>query len=1251
MDCKEITELKFDVGPNKNLKLGHGASKGASYSLFYDCPLDSVTLRRGTNYSTSSNNGYSPFANHPTLRAFTFTNLNNTGSYLLYGCGKLTSVTLNNTMVTIDDYAFANCKSLSHITIPSKITTLGKAAFANCNWFTSFTIGSGVESIGESCFSGMISLDSLVIPGNVTSIGNYAFSNCTRIKKLKFEQGPATLSLGYGSGKGSEYGLFYDCPLEEIIINRGINYYTDKSKGYSPFAYNNTLVKVSFGDGATRIGNYLFLGDKELSSVSMSETVKAIGNYALYGCVGIKSLTIGRSVESIGNYAFSGCEQLTGLIFPPSVSSIGNYAFRGCTSFNNFTIEESTETMTLGYGASGGDNFGLFNDCPLVSVFIGRNLNYNTDQKYGYSPLAYHKTLTEVRFGNPVTRIPSFILWNATEVSSIAFNKSCKLKTVGKCGIVGCSNLKELNLPESVTTIEFGAFQSLPFKSFIIGPIVETIGDYAFNNCKQLTGLIIPPSVKSIGNYAFKNCSLFNNITFEESDDALALGNGSSEGEKYALFHDCPLTSVFIGRNLTYSYAPFGGVKTIVEARFGNPVTRIPNSILCGLTELENVYFNKSCKVTTIGKYAFDGCSKLALPVFPDNITTIEEGAFRGCTNFTTYTISATLSNIGNYVFNGCTGLTKLIVEDSNNKLTLGYGSDSGNNDKEGKGLFYDCPLNTVYIGRAIDYNAGWRYGSSPFANIPSITDFTFGDQVTSIGAQFLRGCSGIQELVTPNSVTSIGKSAFINCSSLKNIKLSSSLSTIADYAFYGCSSLTDLVIPASVTSIGNYALFGCSSLSNLVLEDGEKTLTMGYGASGGKGFGLAYDCPLKTLYLGRTLSYEVDSKGTYGYSPFNKQQGLEEVTIGPKVTSLGYCAFYNCSSISELYIPSSVRTIHSSFASNCSSLKKVIILGTTPPTTDSYNKLISGTAEGSKFYVFFPNNYKKVQPWKDYTDRIDPICAFEEDDFSYTGRPHTLKYQTEFPITLSNLETETESGSYTKHINVTYTTNGYDFEDVIDYAYTIDKANIVVSVDNVEREYGENNPEFSVVLDGFAEGEDATVLEKEPVASTTAKKSSSVGTYDITVSGAQAKNYTFNYKKGTLTVTKAPLRVSTGDYEREEGEDNPKFVLTYDGWKLDDDESVLKKKPTISCEATQESVPGEYDIVISGGEAKNYDFIYLNGILTVKVKSGITQLTGDGGTFDVYTVNGQPVRLKATSLKGLQKGIYIINGRKVVIK
>lgn len=199
----------------------------------------------------------------------------------------------------------------------------------------------------------------------------------------------------------------------------------------------------------------------------------------------------------------------------------------------------------------------------------------------------------------------------------------------------------------------------------------------------------------------------------------------------------------------------------------------------------------------------------------------------------------------------------------------------------------------------------------------------------------------------------------------------------------------------------------------------------------------------------------------------------------------------------------------------------------------------------------------------------------------------------------------------------------------------------VTVTAKSYTREYGEANPTFEFTSEG-------ATLEGTPEIVCTATATSPVGTYPIIIKKGSVTNYNDQYVSGALTITKAPLKVTVADATREQGEENPEFVITYEGWKNGETETVLTKKPVAATTATKDSAVGEYVIVVNGGEAQNYELSYVNGKLTVP--SGIRELLS-GGTFDVYTTSGKLIRKGVASLKGLAKGVYIVNGQKVIVK
>ena len=204
----------------------------------------------------------------------------------------------------------------------------------------------------------------------------------------------------------------------------------------------------------------------------------------------------------------------------------------------------------------------------------------------------------------------------------------------------------------------------------------------------------------------------------------------------------------------------------------------------------------------------------------------------------------------------------------------------------------------------------------------------------------------------------------------------------------------------------------------------------------------------------------------------------------------------------------------------------------------------------------------------------------------------------------------------------------------------------IVIVAADATMTYGDEVPQLSYAISG---GE----IEGEAVIICEVTSASSVGTYPIVLERGSINYPNLKLVNGTLTITKAPLKVSVGDYEREEGEPNPDFEILYEGFRNGDDASVFTVAPVATTVATVESEPGVYDIVVDGGEAQNYALTYEGGKLTVKAKpipDAISTLTF-AVPVDIYTLTGRLVRGQVTSVKGLPKGIYVVNGRKMVVR
>ena len=154
-----------------------------------------------------------------------------------------------------------------------------------------------------------------------------------------------------------------------------------------------------------------------------------------------------------------------------------------------------------------------------------------------------------------------------------------------------------------------------------------------------------------------------------------------------------------------------------------------------------------------------------------------------------------------------------------------------------------------------------------------------------------------------------------------------------------------------------------------------------------------------------------------------------------------------------------------------------------------------------------------------------------------------------------------------------------------------------------------------------------------------------SVGTYPITITKGTITTPDVQFVPGVLTITPATLTVTAKSYSREYGTANPVMEYTIRGFRNREKAEVLTKQPVIECDANEQSPAGEYEIRVSGAEAQNYEFTYVSGKLTIVNSTGISPTTAiSESEGDMYDMQGRKVKTP-------QRGIYIKNKKKVIIK
>ena len=207
--------------------------------------------------------------------------------------------------------------------------------------------------------------------------------------------------------------------------------------------------------------------------------------------------------------------------------------------------------------------------------------------------------------------------------------------------------------------------------------------------------------------------------------------------------------------------------------------------------------------VSTIGDYAFAGCTALTAIEIPESVSDIGDYAFNGCGALSDITIPEGVEYIGKYAFTRCDALESITIPGS--VMYIGEGALALCGGLTNITVAPDNPAYCDLDGVLFDLYQG------ALVNYPIARsgEYEIPEGVYRIGMYAFEECTGLTKITIPAGVNGIGYMAFDHCTGLTNVTLPYTLRNLGAAAFQFCDSLTSVTIPVSATVIGQNAFYG----------------------------------------------------------------------------------------------------------------------------------------------------------------------------------------------------------------------------------------------------------------------------------------------------------------------------------------------------------------------------------------------------------------------------------------------------------
>ena len=687
----------------------------------------------------------------------------------------------------------------------------------------------------------------------------------------------------------------------------------------------------------------------------------------------IKKITK-KTCKSIACIALSAGLVFTGLPFAGANSGNSKWQESAATGLMqvqaaqityDYTVGNSTYTYTI-----------LTDDTVKITKYKGTDesivIPSEIDGKkvtvIGNSAFYGLKSLKNIEIPDGITSIENYAFCQCWSITSLSVPES--VTSIGTGAFRFCGDLKEIKLPSNLTVLSdslFGADANLEYITFgdaektdtvIIPETVQKMGNYVFMNCEKIKNIKLPSNLKSIGKTCFQGCISLTGLFIPQSVESIGGG----------IFGDCDaLQSVEIedeNNNFIFKDGILYDVKNGILVSAVNSL--IPEKVIvdeCTKTidysafaDCNNLYEIEIPQgVVNIGEKAFARLDNLKNIDIPDSVTNITTLAFYRCNGLVSVQVPGSVTAIKNGTFRECNNLKKVILGEGVAKI-------------EGSAFVFCSSLEQIKLPQSL-----MSIGSGAFDNCTSLISVELPDNAI-ISSDTFKECKNLSDIVISdtnnNYIVKNGilynkaMTSAIYCipaSGVEEISIEEGVTTIdSNLLFSG--NVKKINIPKSVTKIDAAAFMYCYDLQSINVDSENDRYMSEKGILYNKDMTriLCYPAGIKD-----TEFFVPDTVKTIGDFAFYGTKALESINIPDSVTNIGTDAFGECSGLKEVVIPDSVTSMGEAVFYKCTSLEKVklsVNITSPNPAVFQYCSSLKEVVlpESMKFISFFMFSYCK---------------------------------------------------------------------------------------------------------------------------------------------------------------------------------------------------------------------------------------------------------------------------------------------------